>query len=111
MLTIDALKELGADTDAGLVRCLNNEEFYLKLVKMAIDDGKYEKLREDITAGSLDDAFEAAHALKGMLGNVSLDNLLEPVTAITEGLRAKESLDYGALLDQMEEELKKLRAL
>lgn len=111
MITIEGLKALGADTDSGLVRCLNNEAFYLKLVKMALEDGNYEKLKEAVSRKDLDEAFECAHALKGMLGNVSLDNLLEPVKTITEALRGKEDIDYGPLLQQMEEELEKLRAL
>ena len=49
MITIEGLKALGADTDSGLVRCLNNEAFYLKLVKMALEDGNYEKLKEAVS--------------------------------------------------------------
>ncbi len=46
MMTIDKLKELGADTADGLARCLNNEEFYMKLVGMAIKDDGFENLRK-----------------------------------------------------------------
>ncbi len=43
MLTLDALNELGANTKEGLERCLNNEDFYLRLVKMAVMDEGFEK--------------------------------------------------------------------
>ena len=33
-MTIEELKAYGADTDAGLQRCMNNESFYLRLVKI-----------------------------------------------------------------------------
>ena len=36
MLTIDNLKELGMDTAGGVARCVNNEDFYLKMVGMAL---------------------------------------------------------------------------
>ena len=111
MLTIDALKELGADTESGLARCLNNEAFYLKFVGMAIDDKNYAALRTAVEAGDLRAGFEAAHALKGMLGNVSLTNILDPVLEMTEALRAGEERDYTPLLDKMDEELAKVKAL
>lgn len=111
MITIESLKELGADTENGLERCLGNEGFYLKLVKMALDDDGYARLREAVEAGNLDEGFERAHALKGMLGNVSLTTLLEPVLEMTEALRAREDRDYSGLLDQMDEVLAKMRAL
>ncbi len=111
MLTIDALKELGADTEDGLRRCMNNETFYLRLVGMAIRDGGYAQLRAAVEDGNLREGFERAHALKGMLSNVSLSNLLAPVAEMTELLRAGEQADYAPLLDKMDEELGKLLAL
>ena len=111
MLTIEVLKEMGEDTESGLGRCLNNETFYLRLVKMALDDGGYAALRAAVEAGDLKEGFERAHALKGMLGNVSLTTLLDPIQVMTEALRAGEAIDYAPLLDKMDSELEKLRAL
>ena len=111
MLTIDALKELGADTEDGLRRCMNNETFYLRLVGLAIRDGGYAQLRAAVEGGNLREGFERAHALKGMLANVSLSNLLAPIAEMTELLRAGEQADYAPLLDKMDEELGKLLAL
>ena len=36
MLSVEALREFGADVDSALIRCMNNEAFYLRLVRMAI---------------------------------------------------------------------------
>ena len=44
MLTIDALNAYGADTRAGLARCLNNERFYLGLVEMLMNDARFDTL-------------------------------------------------------------------
>ena len=38
MLTIDALKEYGADTDDALARCMGNQDFYFKLIGKALED-------------------------------------------------------------------------
>lgn len=111
MLTIDALKELGVNTDEGLGRCLNNEALYLRLVGMAASDEHFGQLRESVEAGDLNAAFEHAHALKGVLANVSLTNVLEPIKDITEELRARTEKDYSDELDKIDEELAKVKAL
>ena len=36
MLTLDALRQYGANVTEGLSRCMNNEAFYLRLVGMAV---------------------------------------------------------------------------
>ena len=99
MLTIDALREMGVKPEEGLNRCMNNEEFYLKLVKMVPGDAGFAKLREAIAAGDLEAGFEAAHALKGVLGNLSLTPMYDSVVEITELLRSRTETDYGPLLE------------
>jgi len=111
MLTIDSLKALGADTDEGLARCLNNEEFYLRMVGMALSGDAYEKLRKTVESGDLDGGFEKAHALKGVLTNISLTTLAAPVIEITEALRSRRDIDYSELLDRIDAELKRYREL
>ncbi len=111
MLTIDNLKSLGANTDEGLARCLGKEDFYLRMVSMALADNGFEKLREAVTSGDLNEGFERAHALKGVLSNVALTTLADPIAEITEELRARNEIDYSGLLDRIDEELQKYRAL
>ena len=111
MLTIDKLKELGADTESGINRCVGNEDFYLKIVGMVLNSGDFDALKEAIDNGDLDTGFEKAHALKGIVSNASLDNLLAPVVEITEHLRAREDMDYAPLVDAIFSELDKYRQL
>ena len=111
MLTIDNLKSLGANTDEGLARCLGKEDFYLRMVSMALADDGFERLRDAVSSGDLDEGFERAHALKGVLSNVSLTTLAEPIIEMTEELRVRNEIDYSGLLDRMDEELQKYRAL
>lgn len=111
MLTIESLKSAGAEVDSGLNRCMGNEGFYLRLVNMALEDNGYSALREAVEAHDLEKGFECAHGLKGMLANVALTNILDPVLEMTEALRAREDRDYADLLDKMDEEVEKLRAL
>ena len=111
MLTIENLRAFGADVDDGLGRCMNNESFYLRLVKMALADAGFEKLRDSLEKNDLNSAFEAAHALKGVLGNLSLTPLYVPTAELTEQLRGRSPGDYSALLDTILAEHARLSAL
>ncbi len=111
MLTIDALKSYGADTQTGLGRCLNNEAFYLRLVGKAVAEPGFEKLSEAVAAGDRQAAFEAAHALKGVMANLALTPVLEPVVEITELLRADAEADYPALVAEILRRRDELAAL
>lgn len=108
MLTIDKLREFGANVDEGLSRCMNKEDFYIRLVGMAVNDKKLEKLESQITEKNLDAAFETAHALKGMYSNLSLTPLTKPIAEITELLRAGTDTDYTALLNEAKTQFEKL---
>ena len=94
MLTIDKLKEFGANTDDALERCMNNEQFYLMLVEKAMNDDSLERLDSALKDGNLDEGFEIAHSLKGVLGNLSLTPLYDVVVEITELLRSRTQTDY-----------------
>ena len=111
MITIDGLKEFGANVDEGLARCVNNEAFYLKLVNMAYKDDGFDKLKNAVGANDLDTAFEAAHSLKGILGNLSLTPVYEPVAEVTELLRSRQEIDYSPYIDRILEQRDRLAAL
>lgn len=98
-MTLDDLRAYGANVDEGLTRCMNNESFYLRLVGMVKDEKGFDALEQAIAANDLDAAFEAAHGLKGVLGNLSLTPLFDPMSEITELLRSRTEMDYGPLMD------------
>lgn len=102
-MTIEQLKQFGADVKDGLKRCVNNEALYLRLVGMVPGNASFQDLQVATKAGDFDKAFSAAHALKGILGNLSLTPLFKPVEEITELLRKKEAADYTPLLSEIEE--------
>ena len=101
MLTIEKLAQFGANTQEGVQRCMGNEAFYLKLVKMIPPDPNFEKLYGAIDSGDLDAGFEAAHALKGAVGNLSLTPLYDPIEEITELLRGRTETDYSGLVERI----------
>jgi HPt (histidine-containing phosphotransfer) domain-containing protein len=111
MLSVQALKEYGANTDQALGRCMNNEDFYLRLVGMVLKEPGFGQLRALLEAGDLDKAFSVVHNLKGMVGNLSLDPLYGPICELTELLRGRTQTDYAPLLTQIEERFAALSAL
>ena len=111
MLTIEKLSEFGVNTKEGLERCMNNEAFYFKMVAMGLSNDQFEKLGKLLEENKLDEAFEAAHALKGVMGNLALTPLYTPISEITELLRAHKNEDYVAMYGPVKEIRDKLLAL
>ena len=101
MLSIESLKAFGADTDEALQRCMNNEAFYLKLVGNIIADQKIFLLKNQQDNNKMDLAFETAHSLKGIYGNLSLTPIYVPVNALTELLRNRTQTDYSPLMNEI----------
>lgn len=111
MLTVDALREYGANVEEGLERCMGNEAFYFRMIKMAAADTGVEKLKSALAEGNLETAFEAAHALKGVMTNLALTPVADPVIDITEHLRAKEEMDYQPALELINRKFEELKTL
>lgn len=111
MLTIEKLKEFGADTEDGLRRCINMEDFYLELVKTVLEDTQLDQLESELSDGKLDRAFEISHALKGVYSNLSLTPLVDPIVKMTELLRAGTQTDYSPLMGEAKGAFERLKAL
>jgi HPt (histidine-containing phosphotransfer) domain-containing protein len=54
-----------------------------------------------LDSGNLKEAFEAAHSLKGVTGNLSLTPLYEKLNSITEFLREEKQMDYAPLMAEI----------
>ena len=110
MLTLEKLDEFGVDTKEGLTRCMNNQKFYFRMISMGLSNDSFEKLGKALEENNLDEAFEAAHALneaahalKGVLGNLALTPIYKPLSEMTEMLRAKKTADYTAMYEPIME--------
>lgn len=110
-MTIDDLIAYGANVDEGLARCMNNEEFYLRLVGLVKNEAGFDTLEQAIANNQLKEAFEAAHSLKGVLANLAITPLFEPISEITELLRSETEMDYSELMARITQEKDRLFAL
>lgn len=88
MNLISELKELGANTDEGLERCMNKPEFYERLLKKVPDNFEKLEVQNFLEAGDFQTATTNAHTLKGVAGNLSLTPLFTAYTEIVNLLRA-----------------------
>ena len=111
MLTLEKLAEFGVDTKEGMARCMNNETFYFKMVKLGLSNEYFETLEKAVADSNSEQAFEAAHALKGVVGNLAIGPVYDPLAEMTEMLRAKEEADYVSMYRPIKELRDKLLAM
>lgn len=89
---------LGGNYEDVMTR-LPSEGFVQKFVLKFLDDKSYELLCTSLETGDAQEAFRAAHTIKGMCQNLSFTGLGEAASVMTEALRGGD-LDAGkALLD------------
>ena len=98
MFSKENLTAYGADYEKGLKLCVGKEDFYFRMIKKGLANEKFASLGENLKAGDLKKAFDDAHALKGVAGNLALTPLFNAVCDIVEPLRLeKADADYDAL--------------
>ncbi len=111
MLTIENLKEFGAEVEKALPRCGNNEALYLRLVGMCVNELRTDALGDALKKGDFGRAFEVAHKLKGAVGNLALVPISDPINELTERLRNQSSEGCDALYARIAEKTNELAEL
>lgn len=81
----------GGDYESVLGRLIS-ERLVQKFAVKFLDDKSFDILKESLESGNYEEAFRAAHTLKGICQNLSFSKLLESSSSLTEALRNKE---YG----------------
>ncbi|MBQ9765735.1 MAG: Hpt domain-containing protein [Lachnospiraceae bacterium] len=84
----ELLVSVGIDVDEAMHRLLNNEELLIRFLKKFPTDGNYKLLKESLEKGDVQVAFRAAHTIKGLCGNLSMNVLKLIVSEQVEYLRA-----------------------
>ena len=76
----------GGDYQEVLSR-LRADERIARFLQKVVDDGSYALHVDSIAQGNGEEAFRAAHTLKGVCANLSITRLGESSSALTEALR------------------------
>ena len=89
------LVESGADVETTLKRFMGNEAIYQKFLGRFPDDPNYHNLGKNLEEGAFEAAYECAHALKGVVGNLGLTPIFDRVSDLVEELRNKAPEDVN----------------
>lgn len=95
---LDKFKAYGADVDGVMDRFMEDEDLLMMCLEQFVQDDEVAQLEEKMEQKDYEEAFEVAHALKGVSGNLGLTPLFQAVCVLVESLRHKK-------LDNVEEEL------
>lgn len=102
----------GGNYGITMERFVGNEAVYLRIFNMLFQDENMGKLGLALSENNLEAAFEAAHALKGVAGNLGLEPLYQAVCQLVEPLRNKEQReDYSDLYKNVSAEFQKVEGL
>lgn len=99
----ECYQKLGGDY-ADVIGRLGSERLVQKFVLKFPDDGSYKLLLLSMEQEKVEDAFRAAHTIKGMCQNLGFSRLLASVSALTEALRAKNLAEGRGLLGAVEKD-------
>ncbi|MFA9465893.1 MAG: Hpt domain-containing protein [Velocimicrobium sp.] len=81
------LKAVGINLESGLARFVGNESLFIDFLKKFPYDSTYSKVEEELNQNNSVAAYKAAHTLKGVAGNLSLDSLYQQMNPLVESLR------------------------
>ena len=82
-------KNSGSSYEIAISR-MQNDDRIKKYLGFFLEDSSYSSLKKAIEDGNCDEAFRAAHTLKGVCQNMAFTALSKVVEQITEELRAKD---------------------
>ena len=85
----------------GVMGRLRTERLVQKFVLKFLDDGSYNLLTSSMESGDYDEAFRAAHTIKGVGQNLSFNKLYESSHLLTEALRSKDIEAAAPLYEQV----------
>ncbi len=85
--TIEALRNWGCDIDGAMERFDDDVELFLSFLPDIVNEPAVVKLGEDLKSGNVSGAFDCAHLIKGLLGNMGITPLYEIAIRLVEPLR------------------------
>ncbi len=86
----------------GVLSRLMTEKLVNKFVLKFLNDGSYNNLVESLKTENIEEAFRAAHTLKGVCQNLSFTKLYESSHNMTEALRENDIAKANELLPKVE---------
>lgn len=83
---------------------LRSEKIVKKFVLKFLNDGSYNLLIQSMEEKNYEEAFRAAHTIKGVCQNLSFTQLYQSGNALSEALRSGVTPEAPALLEQVKKD-------
>ncbi len=100
----------GIKANEGIKRFNGNADMYEKYLRGFAEDDHYPKLLQSMEQNDVEQAFQAAHALKGIVGNLSIEGMEVIVKPLVEDLRGKDIDTARDKMPQLQESYEKVIA-
>ena len=101
---LDALRMEETDVDGALYRLAGNEPLYLKLLTLFPADPTIVTLQTALEDAKWDDAFTAAHVLKGLAGNLGFMPLFHSIGALVIYIREGRIQEIGGAFHRVQQD-------
>ena len=98
----ECYQKLGGDF-AGVEQRLRSVSLIKRFITKFLEDDSFSNLFQAMQAGKREEAFRAAHTLKGVCANLSFTRLLESSARLTEELRPESAAIPDAAFPLLEE--------
>lgn len=91
----------GVDVDATLKRFMGKEAIFMKFIMKFADDQNCRQIRDGLENRDVQAAFDRAHSLKGVAGNLGIVPVYTLAAQIADLLREKQEdeVDFGQVMD------------
>lgn len=96
-----ALALRATDVEGAIKRFNGDESLYVTCLKMFLDDPTIQQLNQAIASEAWDDAFTAAHALKGLAGNMGFVPLMHATSQLLITIRGGRTREVGEYMAQV----------
>lgn len=91
----------GIDVQAGIQRFSGNKALYEKYLYEFFENEYFDRLEKALLEEKKEEAFQSAHALKGIAGNLSIQSFYDAICPLVEALRGEP--DFQTAKKQMKE--------
>ena len=106
MTVKECYEQMGSDYESVLGR-MCSEAMIKRFALKFLQDPSFNNLKENLEKNDDEEAFRAAHTLKGVCLNLGFDELYEVSAEITEKLRVKETAGSEDMVQKVEEKYQK----
>lgn len=98
---LHALRLRETDTDGAIRRMCDSETIYTACLRAFLEDPSVRQLNQSVAGALWDDAFTAAHALKGVAGNMGFIPLMHNTGQLIVLIRRGQLHDIQASMEQV----------